>query len=600
MGIPAQIVRANCVHHFYTDAYAGYQAFQCYQGNLTAIPDPAFMADSMNDDYVADNYDPGDSIPDLQAIIIRDNPIQAIERSDFQGLTTVVYLSLSGTQISELPAFVFAEMRNLEELYVTTSLLTSIHVDSLRGIPNIETLSFRGNKLKCLPPYVFSDLPNIQSWSAINLEENELEYIAPGTFNGQGGLQNLILRKNKLKCLHADSLQGLNYLDWLDLWDNDLQTLTEDTFRNVDVNVLQLRGNPMECCSLQWLKEKDMAGNIDVRWNFYPWTPVPTCNGGLDWDTLDPNNLPACTVPLDMTCEASLNIPGCDFSPPNLNRACTQTGTYFDCSSQNQYAVPHYIDPATTRINLAHNNIGGNYFWHEFIGLTSVIQLDMRDNNIDSLRMIFSVMPNLRSLTLRENQISYMTSGALDGNPNLRKLDLASNQIRSVPADFFSGVPELRWLILGDNNIDSLDSQLFQNTPNLQSLYLHRNPLGSLPRYLFRNLASLKVLNLMKTDLNFLNANLFDDLVSLEWLDLRGNNIRRFTSTHIQNIPLSPQSPFILEIGDNPLVCCPDMLFLKNAADAGDVIWWKNSNQYSSPPQCTDTLWDTLSTECTS
>ncbi len=291
-----------------------------------------------------------------------------------------------------------------------------------------------------------------------------------------------------------------------------------------------------------------------------------------------------------MTCEAN---PQCPPSP------CTQTGTSFDCSSQNLNSVPDHIDPVTTQINLRHNNID-SIIQADFEGLSSTKKLDINWNNINSLGAeVFSEMPDLRVLMLRGNSIAYVDPNALQGVQKLRKLDLTSNEIVDLAADFFAPVPDLKFLILGDNNIDTLDPQIFQYTLSLQAIYLHRNPLGSVDENLFRNLASLRVLKLMKTDLGSLPMDLLSDLISLEWLDLRGNSLTTLTSTHLQNIPLLPQNPFILEIGDNPLVCCPDMLFLKNAADAGGVIWWKNSNRYSSPPQCTDTPWDTLNTVCT-
>ncbi len=612
LGVPAQVARAGCGHTRGDYWHWWGATFECYQGNLTSIPDPEIMADfSQDQEYLEYHeyhfYGYGDPNAMLELIVISNNPIQAIERSDFQGLSTVRYLSLSRTEISELPAYVFAEMPNLAYLTLIFSPLTTLHADSLRGIPNLRMLTMYHNRIKCLPLNVFSDLPNLSYW--LDLAYNEIEYIAPGALNGMS-TQKFFLEGNKLQCLHADSLQGIVRGDvYLYMMYNELKTLNEDSFRNVGSSGgVALSGNVMECCSLGWLKEKEIAYDMYslYYYSFYSYyyyeTEIhgPNCTDGSDWDTLDPDNLPPCTGPIDTVCAESLNIPGCPASPPSPpDPVCTQTGTYLDCSSKNLNTVPYYIDPATTRINLADNNIGGNYFWNGFSGLSSVIKLDMRNNNIDSLSMVFSGMPNLRVLVLKGNKIGYMTSEALQGVPKLRSLDLGSNVITDVPADFFASVPDLTWLILSDNNIGSLDSQLFQNTPNLQSIYLHKNPLGIVCHNLFRNLASLRVLNLMKTDLNFLPMNLLHDLVSLEWLDLRGNNIRRLTSTHMQNIPLSPQSPFILEIGDNPLVCCPDMLFLKNAADAGGVIWWKNSNQYSSPPQCADTPWHTLNTVCT-
>ncbi len=385
------------------------------------------------------------------------------------------------------------------------------------------------------------------------------------------------------------------------LTDNELKTLTEDTFRNLYGYGfgLALEGNVMECCSLGWMKEQEYNFDLYMHTPFNAvGGPFPNCTDGSYWETLDPDNLPPCTGPIDMVCAESLSNPQC--LSPAPNPACTQTGRSLDCSSKNLNFVPYGIDPVTKKINLANNNIA-SIIRVDFAGLSSVKQLDMQDNDINSLGAnVLSEMSNLKVLMLSGNKIASVDPNALQGVPKLRKLDLSSNEIVDLPADLFAPVAELRQLFLGNNNIGSLDSQLFQYTLNLKDIWLFKNPLGTVSHDLFKNLSSLKVLKLRKTDLASLPVDLLSDLISLKWLDLRGNSLTTLTSTHMQNIPLSPQSTFILEIGDNPLVCCPDMLFLKNAADAGGVIWWKRFKKNSSPPQCTDTPWDTLNTVCTS
>ncbi len=78
--------------HFYAYPYLYYSlwtgnAFGCSEGNLTSLPDPGVMADISEDEHYFYYYwvDPD---PQLDLIMIRSNPIQAIERSDFQGFTT--------------------------------------------------------------------------------------------------------------------------------------------------------------------------------------------------------------------------------------------------------------------------------------------------------------------------------------------------------------------------------------------------------------------------------------------------------------------------------------------------------------------------------
>ncbi len=224
----------------------------------------------------------------LRGIIIKENPIQAIDQSNFQGLG-LKYIELSGTEISELPAFVFADAGFLYYLLFAVlnfcqaspekaqetkrhcgnpdvasrvrvhcvililpdDPLTMIHINSLRGVPSLKVLSLKDNGITCLPVNLFSDLPTL--WD-LDLSDNELEYMAPGTFNGLSAVEAIYLKNNKIQCLHADSFQGLAHPDvYLYLVNNELKTLNKDTFRNLQSSSIRLTDNGMVWSVVHWV-----------------------------------------------------------------------------------------------------------------------------------------------------------------------------------------------------------------------------------------------------------------------------------------------------------------------------------------------------------
>ncbi len=255
----------------------------------------------------------------------------------------------------------------------------------MRGIPNLRGLILRNNAITCLQEDLFSDLPIL---AVVRLSGNQIEYLYPSLLSGLTELWELDLDRNNLQCIHADFFLPQNFEE---LFFNRTRLLT-----------IRLYDNPLHCCTLDWLKE---LRDDPFYWDYYfhadPDSYVElTCADGLDWETLDPDNVPPCSSPVDMTCDASWNNPQCLPSP------CTQTGTSFDCSSQNLNSVPNSIDPVTTQINLRHNNIG-SVTQADFAGLSSAKKLDINWNNINSLgAVVFSEMLDLRVLMLRGNSIA--------------------------------------------------------------------------------------------------------------------------------------------------------------------------------------------------
>ena len=200
-------------------------------------------------------------------------------------------------------------------------------------------------------------------------------------------------------------------------------------------------------------------------------------------------------------------------------------------------------------------------------------RLYMEHNRLTRLEAFtFAGMPNIRFISLQYNQISSVDKDAFQRTQQrpldkLNTLKLSFNRIRELDEEIFKNLPSLSHLLLQYNQILQLHPQLFQPVPTLETLYLHNNPLRTLDPAQFANLAYLKILNLKRTGLSSLDDQLFSDLVRLEKLYLLRNRLQTLSPAHVANIPM----PFELDIEGNPMRCCPDLQWLKDAETADAI-----------------------------
>jgi len=133
---------------------------------------------------------------------------------------------------------------------------------------------------------------------------------------------------------------------------------------------------------------------------------------------------------------------------------------------------------------------------------------------------------NLKYLILSSNNVSYVNEDLLSGLSKLVKLNLRDNNLH-LSSRFFSHTPELQWLELGDNDLRSLKRGTFDNLKNLTLLNLWKNHLTELQPGIFDELVSLQILDLNTNGLTSLNEHIFAKLGKLKIINLSRNNFTR-------------------------------------------------------------------------
>ena len=167
-----------------------------------------------------------------------------------KNILNLTILDASDRNISSIAGIKYA--KNLESLNLSENHLTIIDPGTFDNLTNLHELNLYHNQLADINPKTFKGLANLQTlW----ITDNQLTTIGPGTFDGLANLQELYLGYNQLKNIDPMIFNGLTKLQKLDLSDNQLTSLESETFRYLtNLQELILSYNKLSNKDLQSLK----------------------------------------------------------------------------------------------------------------------------------------------------------------------------------------------------------------------------------------------------------------------------------------------------------------------------------------------------------
>ncbi|XP_076082144.1 uncharacterized protein LOC143052881 isoform X2 [Mytilus galloprovincialis] len=160
-------------------------------------------------------------------------------------------------------------------------------------------------------------------------------------------------------------------------------------------------------------------------------------------------------------------------------------------------------------------------------------------------------MPQLKYITIYNNQISEIPVNTFVECEFLQSLSLHINMIRSIEINTFINMTNLYTLYLHNNKIRSLKSYTFINMTNLQNLQLQNNEISIIESFTFMNLPSLQYLYLFNNEISVIEPFTFVNLPSLQYLYLRNNKIRLLESYTFINTT----NVYYIILTSNPLNC---------------------------------------------
>lgn len=177
----------------------------------------------------------------LAVLSLEGNPLRELHPGDFAGLSRLWRLVLRNTLLTRLPAGVFSDLPNLRRLYLHDGgQIAELAPDAFAGLEKLELLWLNNNQLAELPPDVFAGLANLKElW----IWWNHLTELPPGVFSGLLNLEHLFVNTNRLTELPDGVFSGLSRLTHLGVHENRITDLPPDIFADlgelVELGLLQ-------------------------------------------------------------------------------------------------------------------------------------------------------------------------------------------------------------------------------------------------------------------------------------------------------------------------------------------------------------------------
>lgn len=417
--------------------------------------------------------------------------------------SSLIKLDLSSNNITQLYRDSFANLINLEELWLNDNVQIEIHSDafanniklkqlSLRncGIKNVSKLPLNGlvqlttlqldrNKIEKVSE---SDFDKVAQIRELRLDGNHFTSVPTNALNALKSLKVLSIGSNQLSSIPSNAFPKLPNLTTLVLKRNHINAIDEDAFVNLtSLEVLELGENalqeiPIAVTKLASLQELSVSGN---RITYIPEGILQKSQNltllelkGNPLKDVDPfafSNLPQLKTLIISEARELKEF-------PSLNG--TSALKYLRLDRASIFTVPSTLCRTCPKLKT----------------------LDLKFNKLGRIPNI-SECKDLRVLDMGNNYI-----GSLDGQlfselSNMLDLILPNNLITEIPEDAFKGLKELRVLNLEENLIEYIHPNAFTSTPKLQDLNLGENVFSELPVKGLRGLLYLKTFN---------NANLRD------------------------------------------------------------------------------------------
>ncbi|XP_044759712.1 toll-like receptor 4 [Coccinella septempunctata] len=457
-------------------------------------------------------------------------------------------------------------------LILKTTHITELVYGDFFKMVHLEMLTIDNNQyLSRVQPYIFQNMTNLTSLSFIS--NPLLTTFHEDTFQGLVNLQELNLVKNgfqEIKVLaSAMKPEVLPSLLRINLNENVFQNITENDFETMEASKLDELN--LIACAIEYIHPKALkplkhlsilrlgSNRFDVETLLD--LLIATIDIGIDLKVLDlylsglRGSLPSSVLEVIAKSNISslilkrnqFDILETKLFPvymPNLTML-----DLTDVSAQTIHDQAFSKLPNLKTLVLAKNRLS---YFSASKHLSNLTYLDLQKNT-DSYGWEFSLAKSefyrmkLQYLDLQFTRLLVLTKTDFGQMPHLRILNLKNCSIFKIENDSFRGMPKLQFLNL-DNNLffkmwinPKIDFDMFGGLENLQVLMMAGNSISTLrtsTKHLLKHLKNLKHLGLNRNSLQTISREDFDHLTSLEVLDISENRILSWDGRVFQHIQL--------------------------------------------------------------
>ncbi|XP_077992119.1 uncharacterized protein LOC144446238 [Glandiceps talaboti] len=432
---------------------------------------------------------------------------------------------------------------------------------------DIKTVNLSSNLIQ----EISDEIVELTGLRHVDLSNNQLRWISYEFFE-LPYLSHVNLSANNLDRL--DGIGTARKLQYLNISQNRFSILSGELFKVVRLLHLLVADNnlsqfPVEIRRLQQLRSLDWSRNGVVSINEGVFATMPRTLKVLKLGTVD---LEMCVLNLSVVQKIGTRmkfLEELDFSNNHMDKDVVEGGQgalhtialmtrlkYLNAENNDIKTVPDtFGNLVQLRVCILNNNTITSLPVASFKNLTRMKRFEIDNNAVDGVEAIPFRKTEMRSLSAKNNSISYLPGQV--AQPHLESLNLENNELKVIDHVDFKRMSKLKTLSLKDNHIEKLPDSLC-HAKNLEHLDLEGNKIAHIPEDL--NLKKLGRLNLSNNNLESLPVQIqrFNRLVDV---DLSGNKI---TDTDLQDISGDENEAMHLKrisLKDNEVESVPEMCF---------------------------------------
>lgn len=391
----------------------------------------------------------------VKKLILRKNQIKGFEEGFFTNYPQLEHLDLSENQIKINEFFSLKGMSNLKYLILDYNnyINNETEASETKDLGDEDSLSRMKNNITSL--YVSTMFP-------------ELTHIS--------------LRKVHLHTLSEKWHQQFPKLKYLDLSENILDEATLSLFlRNLPASITHL---VLEKVGLIIVRSEQLNAieSLNLNHNYFPKLTSRKCYEQIvcleNMDNLRVLSVSNCSIVYieETAFRYMKNLIELDISNNHLRQLPEKTFSNL---------------PGLEKLDLSQNPFHTMPSINVLQNLTSLVMDGMKVDFFTSSK-ISIFLPNLKSLSLRENKLTIVPLFLFNNLPMLETLDLSHNELTSLPS--WETQKFLRQLNLNFNNIEVLDNLHLKNAKSLEVLHLKNNSISKIKVAFLKNLPNNDVI----------------------------------------------------------------------------------------------------------
>ncbi|XP_039527404.1 toll-like receptor 7 [Pimephales promelas] len=575
------------------------------------------------------SYIPHQLPSSLKELYLYNNNIQTITDEDFQNLTELEILDLSGNcpRCYNAP-FPCTPCPNNAPL--------QIHPDSFKTLNNLKTLRLHSNSLTNIPSKWFHNLTRLVLLDLSSnflakeitcasfpsflpfLEELDLSFnfelqVYPASLNLSRSFDRLkslrVLRIRgyvfqELKLEDLKPLTELNDLEFIDLGTNFIKIANLSLLKKLkSFRIINLSDNKISMPS-----EGEYAASHSNRREKQDGSPM--------FQGAQYHNGQVKDIHYFLYDEYARS---CKYKDKELwitspfNNECSSFGKTLDISRNNIFFLhSRFLDLDELRcLNLSGNAMSQSLNGSEFVKLKNLQYLDFSDNRLDlmfstafqelSSLVVLDISRNshffvaeglthmlnftkslvkLRKLIMNDNQISTSTNTEMESF-SLEHLEFKGNRLDMLWRDgdtryvnYFKKLMALKTLDVSQNNLNFIPQGVFEGLPEtLTELYITKNKLKSFKWEGLKNLKNLQLLDLSGNQLTDLPTCLSNYTKSIQTLVLHDNRIAKLPRDFLKDA----FSLKVLDLSYNRIQFIQESSFPENVIDHLQTLYLNNN-----------------------